>query len=198
MTDKELKEWCLEQIETKNHLVFPTEIFNQISADQAKMLAKELGHAHLMKLPEYEIRFFEWLKEKDPAIWDDLWNEPAEEPYIVGFSFLPLLVEKDGRGFPICDLVENENYYFSLSHMVDEESKMMVESSRERFRAKKAVTAAQLLTLEISVGPIDIWHFAFKHRIELSDAKDAVAQLVEDKVLVHLTDAAHIANFIEF
>jgi len=53
-----------------------------------------------------------------------------------------------------------------------------------------------LLALEISVSPIDIWHFAYKHKVPLRDAKAAVAQLVDDHALVHITDAEHLARFI--
>lgn len=52
--------------------------------------------------------------------------------------------------------------------------------------------------LEITIAPIDIWRFAYNHRFDVQSVKDAVAVLVEDKILVHLTDAEHLAHFIDF
>ncbi len=198
MNDKELKQWCLEKADNEKYIEFPEEIFQQIDKKQAEDISYVLAASTMMKLPRKEIEFFEWLREADPGIWDDLWNTEGEEPYVVGISFLPKLVKDNGRGFPICDLLENDNYFFTSSHMVDEESKLMVESAKEKFRDNKLLTAAQLLALEISVEPIDIWHFAYKHNLKISTAKQAVKELVDDKVLVHLTDAEHLANFVDF
>ncbi|MBM2814821.1 MAG: hypothetical protein HW421_1583 [Ignavibacteria bacterium] len=198
MTNIEITEWCGEYLKENRFILFPEALYDSITPEQAAILAEKYGHTKLLMLPAGEIHFFEWLLENDPVVWNDLWLGNEEEPYLVGISFLPLLVVKDGRGFPICDLTTCDNNYFSVEHMVDAESKLLLESVKERFMNKDPLSVAQLLILEISMGPIDIWHFAYKHRIQLEEAKLAITQLVEDKAIVHLTNAEHLANFINF
>ena len=149
-----------------------------------------------MKLPQEEIVFFEWLKDKDKKVWDDLWKSEEEE-YIIALNFLPYLIEHS-RGFPICDLLENDNYYFLPKHMVDKESEIMIDSVQKRYRERKTLTVEQTLVLEISVTPIDIWHFCYRYNIEIDRAKQAVSNLVDDGILVHLKETEHLAHFIDF
>lgn len=196
MTNDELIEYCRNSIETRNYILFEEQVFAEITAEQARLLAKRYSSDTLMMLPKYEIDFFEWLRSEDEAIWLDLWDDELVEPYLVGMYFLPRLVERDGRGFPICDLLDNDNYFFTAAQMQDEEGKAFVESARNRFENNEPLTVAQLLALEISASPIDIWHFAYKHSIPLGQAKAAVSQLVDDHALVHITDAEHLARFI--
>lgn len=207
--DQEIVVFFEKLINDKKFLEIPEEVFAKMTVEHGILIRDYLKGTQFVKLPKSEIYFFEWLKENDPAVWNDLWAVPEEiqkletydirkEPYLVGLVFLPLILEKDGRGFPICDLLTVDNYYFSMSFMQDEESKVVIESSRERFMDRASISTAQLLALEISIGAIDIWHFAFKHKISLSDAKLAVEELVEDGALVHLKEAEMIAHFIEF
>lgn len=198
MTDKELIEYCEQGIKTDNYISFEDEVFQEITEEQAALVASIFSKDTFMLLPDYEIKFFEWLKAADFEVWNDLWNDEAIPPYLVGAYFLPKLIKKDGRGFPICDLTEIDNYYFTMAQMPDEESKVVVETAKTRFMNKEKLTAAHLLALEISMDPIDIWHFAYKHNISLKIAKNAVAELVDDKVLVHLTKAEHLALFLNF
>ena len=72
----------------------------------------------------------------------------------------------------------------------------MIDSVKERVLAKEPLTVAQLLALEISFGPIDIWRFAYHHQISLDSAKNAVKVLVDDGVLIHIKDAETLARFI--
>ncbi len=198
MNDAELLEWCRAKAEANKYISFPEELLNEITAEQALLVAGMFGANTLILLPEKERNFFEWLKAEDPAVWEDLWGgeESGIEPYVVAIGFLPK-VTGGGRGFPICDLVACDNYYFTQEHIISEESKLMLESAKERLMAKQKLTPAQLLTLEISISPIDIWRFAYNYKIGLADAKQAVQTLVEDKVLIHLSKAEHLANFIE-
>ncbi len=197
MDIKEIIIWCLNEHREQEYLDFPDKMFDELDNESAKKIVAELKHRALFKLPKYEIAFQEWLKENDRHIWDDLWSCELHEPYIVSIIFLPNLVERDGRGFPICDLERNDNYFFNEKHMTDEESKVYIETSRVRFKDHKELTVAQLLALEISVGPIDIWHFAYKYKISIAAAKQAVEDLKDDFALVHLTDAEHLAKFME-
>lgn len=184
----------------KHYLVFPEELIDKLTEQHALIIRDYLDTVQLFRLPGSEISFFEWLKENDIEVWKDLWeldNEiQEEEDYLVSKIFLPIILKKDGRGFPICDLVKNDNYYFTLHHLSDEESKIFIESSKERFINKEILTVDQLLALEISMSPIDIWHFAYKHNIELDKAKKAVHDMVEDGVLVHLKESEYLIPFI--
>jgi hypothetical protein len=150
-----------------------------------------------MKLPERELHFFRWLKNYDRPVWDDLWGGVDEDPYTVGISFLPMLVEKGGH-FPICDLIDEDNYYFSAAHIIDKESKLFLESVKQRYIDKKPLTLSQKLILEISVAPLDIWHFAYRNRVLPDEAKKAAQDLINEKLLIHLTESEHLATFIDF
>jgi hypothetical protein len=198
MNDAELLNWCRAEAEAHEYISFPEELLSTISAEQAQLVAGHFASNTLMLLPEKERTFFEWLKTEDAEVWNDLWgaDELGIEPYVVAIGFLPQLLETN-RGFPICDLLTCDNYYFTQLHLITEESKLMLESVKERFMSKQKLTPAQLLTLEISISPIDIWRFAYNYKISLEEAKNAVKTLVEDKVLIHLSKAEHLANFIE-
>jgi hypothetical protein len=115
----------------------------------------------------------------------------------VGMSFLPVLINKM-RGYPICDLLDNDNYYFTSAHIVDKESEILLESARTRFMNNEDLTTAQLLILQISVSPTDIWHFAYNFNIDINEAKKAVEDLVQDNALVHLKEVEYLAPFIDF
>lgn len=185
----------------KNYIVIPEELLEKLTEQHAIIIRDYLHSVQLIKLPQKEILFFEWLKEKDRQVWEDLWecdDDPhsQEDKYLVSKSFLPHLLKKDGRGFPICDLVNVDNYYFTLHQLPDKESKIFIESAQERFMNKDSLTVAQLLALEISVGPIDIWHFAYKHKLDIHQAKQSVSDMVEDGILVHLTQSEHLIPFV--
>jgi hypothetical protein len=183
---------------TENHFIeLSDEVFLSLDYEIAKTLADMYGATLLMKLPSREIKFFEWLYENDREIWNDLWGNTEEEPYIVGMSFLPVLINKM-RGYPICDLLDNDNYYFTSAHIVDKESEILLESARTRFMNNEDLTTAQLLILQISVSPTDIWHFAYNFNIDINEAKKAVEDLVQDNALVHLKEVEYLAPFIDF
>ena len=198
MTDDELIDYCRASIEKLDYILFEEDVYNSLSREQGEMLAIYFASDTLMYLPNYEVKFYEWLRKNDPAIWADLWDEKSDKPYLVGCSYLPRLIGNEGRGFPICDLENNDNFYFAPAHMTDEESKVLIETARTRFQNKESLSTAQLLALEISVDPIDIWHFAYKHQLTIDEAKAAAYNLIEDRALVHLTDAAHVAMFIDW
>jgi hypothetical protein len=195
MTNTEITALCDAQIDKQGYVDFPNEVFANIDKTQAEYLAEKYASSVMMFLPQYELNFFEWLKTEDIAVWNDLWLDEHMPPYLIGMSFLPSLLDQS-RGFPICDLLENDNYYFTKDFFLPEHAQLFLESVKERFIAKEPLTTAQLLALEISLAPIDLWHFAFRHKIPLDAAKQAVRELVDDKVIVHFTDAAHLAPFV--
>jgi hypothetical protein len=169
-----------------------------MTPEQAQMIVDRFGAHTLMQLPESDIKFFEWLKVNDLSVWEDVWmDENVNEPYLIGISFLPLFLDSS-RGFPICDLLKNDNYFFSVAHMPDQDAGMFIEAVKERYMAGHALTVQQLLALEISIAPIDIWRFAYHHQIPLERAKQAVKQLVDDEVLIHITQADQLNTFLDF
>jgi hypothetical protein len=192
-----IQKWCEDQ-ESTEIIEVPEYLFDELTKEQAQFIVNYFNKTALIKLPKYEIDFFEWLKKNDNAVWDDLWKTEGETPYVVSISFLPMLIKEEKRGFPICDLIDCNNYYFTQDHMTDEESKVYIETSRHRYENNKSLTLPQVLALEISTKPIDIWHFAYKHGLEVETAKEAAHELVEDNALVHLKDAEHVAKFIDF
>ena len=136
MTDQELLDWCEEQVKVRPYIHFPEELFQAIPKETTEKVVKQFGSRSLMRLPEREIKYFEWLKEADPEVWHDLWNDDEGETYLVGISFLPMFSDIT-RGFPICDLEHYDNYYFTLTHFVEKESTIFLESVKKRFVDKK-------------------------------------------------------------
>lgn len=198
MLDSQVIEICNQIDSDADFVEFPEEFFSEATLSQAELAIEQLPKSLLIKLPKREIDFFDWLKSADSDVWEDLWGNDENELYTVSIAFLPLLLDADYRGFPICDLENNDNYYFTAAHMVDEESKLMIESTKTMFLDKKQLTLPQLLALQISVSPIDIWHFAYKSKTTIESAKKAVEELVADGVLVHLRSAEHLSTFLEF
>lgn len=194
--NKQIIDFFAKLVNEDKVLEIPNEIFSKMEKEYGELLQKEFNYTRLMRLPDPEVQFFEWLKENDRLVWNDLWQD-EELGYVISIEFLPKLLEKDGRGFPICDLRSIDNYYFTPQLLVDKESDVLVEAAKVRFKEKQALPTNQLLALEIHFGGIDVWHFAYKHKIDLAEAKKAAHSLVEDQILIHLTEAEHIAPILE-
>lgn len=197
MTNEEIINWFKQERNKKTPIHIPEEIFSQLSNEVSEEIVRLFSRDTLFYLPEKEIQFFEWLKENDFAIWNDLWGNVEEEPYVVSISFLPLLLKKYG-GFPICDLTSNENYYFTNEMIIEKTAHLLLETLREKYLRQEPLTIAQALLLEISMTPVDIWHFAYYHNIPIEQAKSAVQELVEDKLLLHIKKTDELADFVQF
>ncbi len=196
MTHDEILAWCADRTATERILDFPAEVFSALTTETALEISRLYRARHLMVLPAREREFFAWLKENDPEVWNDLWSGTDEAEYVVSLTFLPVVLDTS-RGFPICDLESVDNYFFLPSLVQGEHAQDFVEAVRERFLAKEKLTVAQVLALECSMSPLDIWHFAWHHGIPLSRAKEAVHQLAEEKILLHIRSSADIADYIE-
>ena len=193
---------------TINNCVYLTDeqLFN-LSDKEIDFITNKFGGKLMIKLTQREISFFEWLKINDVEIWDDIWSNACnnedchhsdEKLYTVSIMLLPNILDDLGRGFPICDLINNDNYYFHKDHIIGEEGKIIVEVAKKMFSQNQKITIAQLLVIEISIAPIDIWHFSYKHQLNINEVKNAVKELVEDNAIVHLTAAEHLLPFIPF
>lgn len=179
------------------HLRLSEHTLHTLTADHIFALRDRYGSRVLMRLPDHEVAFFSWMRQEDPASWTDLWGG-EDEPYLVSLAHLEDLVGDAGtRGFMIRDLIGVDNYFFSPNLLIEKESDAFIGAVRERFSTNQSLTPAQLLAVEASIGPIDIWHFAYRHQIPLDTAKRAVAQLVDDRILLHVTRADHLAQYFD-
>ena len=194
---KSLKDQVADS-DLRSVITFNPEILSSLSIDDAKEIITQVGSTYLMRLPEKEIAFFEWLKEYHPLVWNDLWgNDEEEYKYTVGLELLPLMLDPV-RGFPICDLVTQENYYFVPDHLIGDEITFYLDAVKERYIKQETVTVAQLLVLEISMAPIDAWRFSYHHRIEMERVLKAIKELKEEGMLLHLGKADDLADFVTF
>lgn len=147
-------------------------------------------------LPEREREFFEWLRTADPEVWDDLWLGEGE-PYIVSIDYL-LSVCSEANGFPICDLVTSDNYFFTPRHIKKPDGELALIAIMKKIEAHRKLSIGEALMYEAARFPIDLWHFCYRHKIPVGAAKLAVAQLVADELLVHLTQCADLVDYIDF
>ncbi len=161
-------------------------------ADIAQLMEKHGGHI-LMRLPPRERRFFDWLRVEDPDVWNDLWC--GDEDPCVALAFLPAL-RAGGRGFPICDLELEPNYYFTPRH-IKPDGAAGLEGIIARAAAGGDLAVGEALMFEIVSDPIDIWHFAWKHGVPIQRLREVVAELVEHDWLAHLTEREDLARYIE-
>lgn len=197
MINEEIIQWFEQAATESTVLIIPENIIEQLDEETVAVIVRAL-HAHtFMRLPEKELRFFTWLKDADVEIWNDLWNmAEGEEPYIVSIAMLQDIIVPN-RGFPICDLVTQDNYYFSSEHFVKGESDDFLAAIQDRVLSDSTLTVGQLLALEISIAPMDIWRFAYQHNLKIHTVKSAVEELVKDGLLIHLKTSAELAAFME-
>ena len=175
---------------------FTDEELASMSAEDEAAIIEQFGSTTLMRLPSHERAFHDWLREADPTVWSDLWSEAPDSLYGVSLAFLPEFRGTGTEGsFPICDLQTVDNYFFTPDMLLERESTDFVEAVRSRFLAGGSLSPEQALTVEISTGPMDIWHFAYRRGVDLARAKKAVASLVEDRIVVHVPKVEHLSTF---
>ena len=197
ISDNDLLQW-VRQNEKDNIIEFPEELLRALSEEQLRLLAKEFGTETLMWLPASDIQFFEWLKRVDEEVWNDLWKDDIQpEPYLVGIALLPDIM-RSNRGFPICDLVNVPNFYFTHLHVRGEEARPYLEALRMRLEKGEELGVPELFMLELTQEPIDIWRFAWLYRVPVNRVKQAVMQLVEDELLVYTPTRDELSAYLNF
>lgn len=195
---EDLARYCQQSLDQHGHLAFSTDILTAMSAEDAAEIASVYGSRSLMRLPEHEVAFQEWLRKAEPAVWNDLWEGEPDAPYLISLSYLQDFAGGGGKGaFLICDLQVEDNYYFTPDMLLEKESTDFVSAVRDRFLAGGTMTVEQALTVEMSTGPMDIWHFAYLRGVDLQRAKQAVASLVADRIIVHVPKAEHLSSFFD-
>ncbi len=173
-----------------------------ISAEQAEMLAQQLGASTFYRLPPADIAFFEWLREVDPEVWQDLWgpeedeNTPNLEPYVVGMAMLRDQVVTD-RGFPICDLETQPNFYFTHKHILHEEAKPYIDALNQKLDDGKQISFAEAFVLELRRAPIDIWRFAYGYNLTPGQVKRVIYELVEGGIMQYSATRDELSEFLE-
>lgn len=153
-----------------------------LSAEQVQELVARFGGNTLIRLPEREQQFFEWLRQHDLPVWEDLWGG-EEEPYVVSISYISDLLPKR-RGFLICDLAEQQNFIFSEHNITRDEGKLMVDAALDVVAAKGRLTMDQAFMVEVWRAPIDIWRFTYMYGVALSEAKRMVLWLISEGALL--------------
>jgi len=197
MTLDELLSTAEASIAQYGHLRLADDVVRTIDASAVFALRDRHGARVLMRLPEQEIAFFTWMRAEDRAAWTDLWGGD-EEPYLVSLAHLEDFTgEGYFRGYIIRDLLGVDNYFFSPNLLIEKESDAFIDAVKERFTSNLPLTIAQRLALEASMGPIDAWHFAYKHGLTLESVKQAVRQLVDDRILLHVPQADHLTQYFD-
>lgn len=196
-----LSEGFLEKLDTRagETLVTPIEFsiveLQALTVEDADEIIAHFNGQAMMRLPNWEVEFFEWLKREDLSVWEDLWAaEP--EPYVVSISFLPAFLET-GHGFPVCDLVTQDNYYFHKDFIVVPEGNDLVGIAMDKIAKHEHVTANEVFLLEVMQHPIDIWRFAYKYNLPLEGAKKMVKEYIEDDVILHVKGSSELGEYVE-
>jgi len=151
-----------------------------LTVEQAAELVERFGGTAMIRLPDRERKFFDWLREHDPSVWIDLWGE--EGNYHVSLSHLPSFLP-GGRGFPICDLYNQENFFFTQEEITAEDGKIFIEQALDVLAENEKLAMEQAFAIEVWRGPIDQWRFAWMYDLPLVEVKKMVIWLIREGVL---------------
>ena len=192
-----IRELILEkehQLLKQKYVTFSDEEIGNLRLDHIQKIIEHFhGHA-LMKLPESEINFFEWLKEKDRSVWDDIW-EGEDNRYLVSIDLLRQFVDEK-NGFPICDLENEANYYFTSRH-IKTKGMEELENIIEKTKRNEKLKVFEFFLLELQIAPTDIWHFAFRYKLSVPKVKEMIESLVYKGFLVHLPKREDLVIYID-
>jgi hypothetical protein len=183
-----------EQLKNKNYIEFTDQELQSMRADEAEFFVERYHGFALMKMPKAEIEFFEWLKKNDVAVWNDIWEEEPDM-YLVSTDLLPTFL-KSSNGFPICDLIETDNYWFSERH-IKPKGRQELEEISLKVENKEKLQITELFLIELLHAPIDIWHFCYRYKFPIQSMKVKIEDMVSNGWLVHLKDREDLVKYIE-
>jgi hypothetical protein len=179
----------------KGYIQLSDSEISNLDGKSIQQIIKAFKGFGILKLPQKEINFFEWLKENDKAVWNDLWDT-GDDPYKISIEFLSHLKSNE-NGFPICDLEIEENYWFSVKH-IKPKGKQFFDVINQKLKSRQKLNIEELLLYEIVQNSIDIWHFSYRYKIDLDKAKKLVKKMHKNDILVHLTDREDLVKYIDF
>lgn len=187
-----------QRLDEHGHIRYTSVEFEAIGPEHVAAVQESYGATALMQLPEHEVTFFEWLRSSDGAVWADLWGDDAEAPYLVSLAYLESFSgENAGGRYYIRDLQTVDNYFFTPDMVLEKESADFLAATRSRLEERESLTLNQAFALQVSVGPTDVWHFAYDHKRPVEAVKKAVSELVEDHILVHVPNADHLTDHFD-
>ncbi len=179
----------------QNFLSFEQGELEQWNAEQIRHLMDFFHGYTLMQLPQSEIDFFEWLKSADKVVWDDLWDN-EENQYLVSIDLLEKLAGVSAQ-FPLCDLIDTPNYWFSPKHIKPEGAEAMIDIAAKA-EAGADLELEELLLLAMAEADMDIWHYSYLNNVALDKLKRAVEEMVFRGWIVHLPDREDLVKYIQF
>lgn len=194
MNFQKLIEESRKQLDDQNFIEFSDEHLTALRLDQVQAIIDQFHGRALMKIPSAEIDFFSWLKKNDRDVWNDIW-QGEDDIYLVSIDLLSRFVE-GGLGFPICDLIDQPNYWFN-ARLIKPKGMEELENIFMKLEAGKKITLSEAFLLEISTRPVDVWHFCYNHNVEVERVKQVVDDLVYQGFLVHLTDRDDLIKYID-
>ena len=183
-----------KQLDNRHYIEFYPEHLTSLRLDQAQAIVDKFHGRALMRIPQTEIDFFSWLKENDPDVWNDLWQD-EDDMYLVSIDLLSLFIE-GGLGFPICDLVDQPNYWFN-TRLIKPKGMEELENIIVKLEEGNKVSLSEAFLLEISIRPTDIWHFCYENNVSVETIKKVVDELVYEGFLVHLPDRDDLVKYID-
>jgi hypothetical protein len=183
-----------KQLEVDGYIQFSSKDLLNMSTKDAQVIEAHFHGRAMMSLPPEEIEFFKWLHDNDPAVWDDLWKN-EEEPYRVSLDFLHHFI-KNGNGFPICDLIDVDNYWFHSRHLKPKALEKMDEI-QQKLDDKKSLSFEEGILIEIARGSLDLWHFCYRYNLPVAVAKRKIEDMHKEDLLVHLKDREDLVKYLD-
>lgn len=183
-----------EQLQNNGYIQFDQNELKKIKKKDAQALENHFHGRAMMELPVEEIEFFSWLKKNDPPVWDDLWKN-EEEPYRVSLDFLHHFIQ-NGNGFPICDLINVDNYWFHSRHIKPKAMEKMDEI-QQKLDNKGSLSFEEGILIEIARGSIDLWHFCYRYKLPVLVAKNKIEVMHREDLLVHLKDREDLVKYLD-
>lgn len=153
-----------------------------LTREQAEEIVALYGSNAMMTLPRKEREFFDWLRVNDRPVWEDLWGSDETEAYRVSLAFLPDFLP-NRRGFVICDLVDQPNYYFTIDDISGEEGSGFLDAALSVVKAEGKISMDQAFVVEVWRAPIDQWRFAYLYNQPLAEVKKMVQWLLGEEIL---------------
>jgi len=183
-----------QELNQKKYIQFSDKEIEELQDKNIVAIVKHFHGRALMKLPPSEIDFFEWLKKNDNAVWNDLW-EDEPDMYQVSIDLLPQFSSKR-NGFPICDLQDGMNYYFTVKHIKQEGLEQMQDIIK-KLENKEKLKIDELVLYELHLAPFDIWHFSFRYKLPLDKVKQLISDMEYKGWIVHLPNSEDLLRYIE-